>query len=73
MYLYALGLGVPGHAGTGAVEFAVGARPDLGTVPGEQGWKFMSCGHCRDFGQQASWLLIGCKRVNKQSEARLAS
>ena len=28
-------MGVPGHAGTGAVEHAVGARRgDLGTIPG---------------------------------------
>ena len=38
-----------------------------------QGWKFMSCGHCQEKGQQASWLLIGCTRVNNQSEARSAS
>ena len=24
-----------------------------------QGRKFMSCSHCQEFGQQASWLLIG--------------
>ena len=28
------GLGVPGHAGTGAVGQAVGPRRDLGTIPG---------------------------------------
>ena len=39
----------------------------------EQGWKFSSCCHCQEFGQQASWLLIGCTRVNNQSEARSAS
>ena len=27
-----------------------------------QGWKFMSCSHCQELGQQASWLLIGCSR-----------
>ena len=32
-----------------------------------------SCSHCQELGQQASWLLIGCTRVNNQSEARLAS
>ena len=37
-----------------------------------QGRKFMSCSHCQELGQQASWLLIGCTRVNSQSEARLA-
>ena len=35
-----------------------------------QGWKFMSCIHCQELCQQASWLLIGCTRVNNQSEAR---
>ena len=38
-----------------------------------QGWKFMSCSHCQELGQQASWLLTGCTRVNNQSEARSAS
>ena len=38
-----------------------------------QGWKFMSCSHCQELGQQASRLLIGCTRVNNQSEARSAS
>ena len=38
-----------------------------------QGWKFMSYSHCQELGQQASWLLIGCTRVNNQSEARSAS
>ena len=27
-----------------------------------QGWKFMSCSHCQELGQQANWLLIGCTR-----------
>ena len=39
----------------------------------EQGWKFMSCRHCQELGQQASWPLIGYTRVNNQSEARSAS
>ena len=30
----------------------------------QQGWKFMSCSHCKELGQQASWLLIGCKKVD---------
>ena len=38
-----------------------------------QGRKFMSCCHRQELGQQASWLLIGCTRVNNQSEARTAS
>ena len=38
-----------------------------------QGWKFMSCSHCQGLGQQTSWLLIGCTRVNNQIEARSAS
>ena len=38
-----------------------------------QGWKFMSCSQCQELCQQASWLLIGCTRVNNQSEARIAS
>ena len=29
-----------------------------------QGWKLMSCSHCQELCQQASWLLIGCTRVN---------
>ena len=28
-----------------------------------QGWKFMSCNHCQELGQQAGWLLIDCTRV----------
>ena len=40
---------------------------------GGQGWKLMSRSHCQELGQQARWLLIGCSRVNKQSEARSAS
>ena len=24
-----------------------------------QGWRFMSCSHCQELGQQASWFLIG--------------
>ena len=36
-----------------------------------QGWKSMS--HCQEFCQSASWLLIGCTRVNNQSEDRSAS
>ena len=28
--------------------------------------KFMTCSHCQELGQQASWLLIGCTRVNNQ-------
>ena len=54
--------------------------PDLGrTAPltvdivAPQGWKLMSCGHCLEFCQQVTWLLIGCTRVNNQSEARSAS
>ena len=35
-----------------------------------QGWKLMCCSHCQGLCQQASWLLIGCTRVNNQSEAR---
>ena len=34
-----------------------------------QGWKFMSC--CQEMCQQASWLLIGCTRVDNQSEAQV--
>ena len=41
--------------------------------PTFQGWKFMSCSHCQKLGQQASWLLIACTRVNSKSEARSAS
>ena len=42
------------------------------SVSSIQGWK-MSCSHCQELCQQASWLLIGCRRVNNQSEARTAS
>ena len=38
-----------------------------------QGWKFMSCSQCQELCQQVSWLLIGCTRVNNQSESRSAS
>ena len=38
-----------------------------------QEWKLMSCSHCRELCQQKSWLLIGCTRVNNQSETRSAS
>ena len=34
-----------------------------------QEWKFMSCSHCQELRQQTRWLLIGCTRVNNQSEA----
>ena len=37
------------------------------------GWKFMSCIHSQKLCQQVRRLLIGCTRVNNQSEARLAS
>ena len=39
----------------------------------KQGWKIMSRSHCQELCQQASWPLIGCTRVNNQSEARTAS
>ena len=45
----------------------------LAPLDPEQGWKFMNCSHGHELGQQASWLLIGCTRVNNQSEARSAS
>ena len=32
------------------------------------GWKFMSCSHCQELGQQASWLVIGCTRVNNSNQ-----
>ena len=39
-----------------------------------QGRKLMSCSHCQELSQHASlMLLIGCIRVNNQSEARTAS
>ena len=38
-----------------------------------QGWKFMSCSHCQELCQQATRPLIGCTKVNNQSEARSAS
>ena len=38
-----------------------------------QGWKFMSCRHCQELCQQASWLLLGCTRVNNQLEARIVT
>ena len=37
------------------------------------GRKSMSCSLCQELGQQASRLLIGCTRVNNQSEARVGS
>ena len=30
--------------------------------------KFMSCSHCQELCQQASWLLIGCTRVQTTSQ-----
>ena len=42
-------------------------------VSRDQGWIFFSCSHCQELCQQASWLLIGCTRVNNQSEAEFAS
>ena len=42
-------------------------------LPIIQGWKFMSCSHCQEFGKQKSWLLIGFTGVNNQSGARSAS
>ena len=47
------------------VNLTVSRRP--------QGWKLMSCCHCHELCQQVSWLLIGCTRVNNQSEARSVS
>ena len=35
-----------------------------GDCDSDQGWKFMSCSHCQELGQKASWLLICCTRVN---------
>ena len=29
-----------------------------------QGWKFMSCSHCQELCQPASWLLISFTRMN---------
>ena len=40
-----------------------------GLQHGLLGWKFMSCSHCQELCQQASWLLIGCTRANNQSDA----
>ena len=31
-----------------------------------QGWKFMSCSHGQELGQQASWLLMGCMHKSEQ-------
>ena len=39
----------------------------------DQGWKFVSCSHCQELCQQVSWLLIGCTKVNNQSEPRSLS
>ena len=66
---------VPHMGGTGVVLY--GPRVDKALFCGgyaeNQGWKSMSCSHCQELCQQASWLLIGCTRVNNQSEARSAS
>ena len=47
----------------------------VNTVPESryQGWNFVSCSHCQELCQPASWLLIGCTIVNNQSEARSES
>ena len=38
-----------------------------------QGRKLMSCSHCQEMGQQASWLLIGYTRMKNQSEDNSAN
>ena len=38
-----------------------------------KGWQLLSCSHCQELGQYASWLLIGYTRGNNQSEDRSAS
>ena len=50
------------------VQQGAQAQEPLLPVRYVQGWKFMSCSHCQELGQQASWLLIG-----PLSEARSAS
>ena len=41
--------------------------------PAIQGRNLLSCSHCQELCQQASWLLIGSPRVNNQSKARKVS
>ena len=41
-----------------AVLNSVLGFPFLFVFSCNQGWKFMSCSHCQELGQQASWLLI---------------
>ena len=78
-----LGVSVdPGHKAVGVVghlEAVHGLDPvaravDEGVTPAPVSpalkWKLVSCSHCQELCQQASWLLIGFKRVNNQSEAR---
>ena len=49
-------------------------RPYGYIEPADQGRKLLSCSHCQSLGQQASWRLIDCIRVNiNQLEARSAS
>ena len=67
--------------GAASTTAGLGARvPDGGDMEQlrrpagvQQGWKLMSCTHCQELGQQASWLLNGCTRVNNKSEAMKAS
>ena len=35
--------------------------------------KLVSCSHGQELGQHVTWHLIGCTRVNNQSEARTTS
>ena len=55
------------------VKMALFAK--LGLLPDQQllmfgnrelGWKFMSCSHCQELCQQASWLLIGCMHKSEK-------
>ena len=75
---YAIAKGVLSRLNSQRLCFGIGSLiPAAGMIgatflTGEatQGWKFMSCNYCPELAQQASWLLIGCTRVNNQSEAR---
>ena len=48
-------------------------RPPGRRLARQQGWEFMSCSHCQELGQLASWLLISYTRVNNQLGLKSAS
>ena len=58
----------PGPTPTPADEWDMFCKCIL-AMSGYQGWKLISFSHCQELCQQTNRLLIGCTRVNNQSEA----